>query len=55
MAGTTIKKLQKNKCYCLLKQKDINLKKCKLFECSRWKKCKTKTNNDIDKDLARKT
>ena len=51
MANTTIKKLKKDKCYCMSKDKDINLKKCKLFECHRWKKCMQKTNRDIDKDL----
>lgn len=51
MAGTTLKKLTKNKCYCVKKGKDINLKDCILFDCSRWKKCKGKTNADIEKDM----
>ena len=51
MAGTTVKKLKKDRCYCLNKDKDISLKKCNLFECHRWKKCMQKTNKDIDKDL----
>lgn len=54
MVGTTIKKLQKNKCYCLKQNKDISLKKCDLVSCNRWKKCMTKTNNDINKDLKRR-
>lgn len=51
MAGTTLKKLMKNRCYCVIKSKDIPLKECKLFNCSRWKSCKTKTNKDIAKDM----
>lgn len=51
MAGTTLKKLMKNKCYCRVKQKDINLSECKLFNCNSWKKCMKKTNNDINKDM----
>ena len=51
MPSTTINKLKKNKCYCSLKKKDISLKKCNGFQCSRWKKCMVKTNKDIDKDL----
>lgn len=51
MAGTTLKKLMKNRCYCIVKSKDIPLKECKLFNCSRWKSCKTKTNKDIAKDM----
>lgn len=51
MAGTTLKKLANNKCYCILKTQDISLKKCQLFDCSRWKKCMKKTNNDIEKDI----
>ncbi len=51
MTGTTLKKLMKNRCYCVVKSKDIPLKECKLFNCSRWKSCKTKTNKDIAKDM----
>lgn len=51
MTKTSIKKIKQNKCYCLIKKQDILLKDCHLFECSRWKKCMTKTNNDINKDL----
>lgn len=51
MVGTTLKKLMKNKCYCLLKTKDIKLSECNLFNCGRWKKCMKKTNNDINKDM----
>lgn len=54
MVGTTIKKLQKNKCYCLAKKKDISIKKCKLFQCHRWKKCMQKTNSDINRDLKKR-
>lgn len=53
MPATTLKKLQNNKCYCLKKEKDISLKNCTLFNCGRWEKCKTKTNNDINKDMKR--
>lgn len=52
--ATTLKKLSKDKCYCTKKQKDISLKDCELFDCSRWKKCMTKTNNDINKELKRR-
>lgn len=51
MVGTTIKKLKESMCYCTSKEKDINLKECRLFDCHRWKKCMQKTNKDIDKDL----
>lgn len=51
MPSTTLKKLMKNKCFCLKKGEDINLKKCDLFSCNRWKKCMKKTNSDIDKDI----
>lgn len=51
MAGTTLKKLMKNKCYCSKKGKDISLKECILFNCGRWKKCMNKTNSDINKDM----
>ena len=54
MAGTTLKKLANNKCYCILKTQDIALKKCQLFDCGRWKKCMKKTNNDIEKDMQKK-
>ena len=36
----------KNRCYCVIKSKDIPLKECKLFNCSRWKSCKIKTNKN---------
>lgn len=48
---TTLKKLMHDKCYCAKQDKDISLKNCTLFNCSRWKKCMKKTNNDIQKDL----
>ena len=51
MAGTTIKKLQLDKCYCGRRKKDISLLDCNLFECGRWKKCMSKTNSDINRDL----
>lgn len=51
MVGTTFKKLMKDKCYCTKKGEDIKLADCALFDCNRWKKCKNKTNADIDKDL----
>ena len=51
MAGATLKKLMKDKCYCTKKGEDIKLADCALFDCNRWKKCKNKTNADIDKDL----
>ena len=51
MKKTTLKKLANNKCYCLKKDKDINLKKCSLFDCNRWKKCMQKTNREIDKEV----
>lgn len=51
MAGTTLKKLTNSRCYCMIKSKDIPLKECKLFNCSRWKSCRKKTNNDISKDM----
>lgn len=51
---TTLKKLIKDKCYCMKVDKDISLQKCNLFSCNRWKKCMQKTNNDINKDLKRK-
>lgn len=54
MSKTTLKKLSNNKCYCIKQQKDIFLKDCSLFDCGRWKKCMTKTNNDINKDLKRR-
>lgn len=54
MAGTTINKLKKDKCYCSKKNKDIKISDCILFECGRWKKCMTKTNKDIDKDLIKR-
>lgn len=54
MAGTTIKKIKKDKCYCSKKGKDISILECNGFECNRWKKCMTKTNKDIDKDLKKK-
>ena len=51
MTGTTLKKLMKDKCYCLIKDKDISLEQCQLFNCHRWKKCMQKTNKDIEKDM----
>ena len=54
MVSTTLKKLQKNKCYCSKKDKDIYIEDCDGFECGRWKKCMKKTNNDINKDLKRR-
>ena len=54
MASTTLKKLANDKCFCLKKGKDIILKECNLFDCSRWKKCMKKTNSDIAKDLKRR-
>ena len=51
MAGTTLKKLRKNRSYGVVKPKDLLLKECKLFNCSRWKSCKIKTNKDIAKDM----
>ena len=54
MAGTTLKKLANNKCYCILKTQDVSLKKCRLFDCNRWKNCMKKTNNDIEKDMQKK-
>lgn len=51
MKKTTLKKLKKNKCYCMKKEEDINLKECSLFECHRWKSCMKKTNKEIDKDI----
>ena len=47
MSGTTLEKLKINKCYCLKKKEDINLTDCNGFECSRWKKCMQKSNNDV--------
>ena len=52
--ATTLKKLAKNKCYCIKNKKDIKLADCLLFECNRWKKCMQKTNKDINKDLKKK-
>ncbi len=43
--------LKKNKCLCLKSDEPITLKKCKLFQCKQWKKCMTKTNNKINKEL----
>lgn len=54
MATTTIKKLQKNKCYCAKQKKDIDLIECVGFDCGRWKKCMTSTNKHIDNDLKKK-
>lgn len=51
VVGTTLKKMKNNKCYCIKKDKDIKIKDCDCFECSRWKKCMQKTNNDINKEL----
>lgn len=51
---TTIKKLQKNKCYCLKRDKDISLKKCDMADCHRFKSCIRKTNNEIDKQMGGK-
>ena len=48
---TTLKKLQKNKCYCLRRDEDISLKECDINECHRWKACMKKTNNEIDKQM----
>lgn len=48
---TTIKKLQKDMCYCLKAEEDIPLSKCLSAECHRFKSCMAKTNNDIDKDM----
>ena len=53
MKKTTLNKLKKNKCYCLKKQEDILLSDCTAFQCNRWKKCMTKTNNDINKESRR--
>lgn len=47
---TTIKKLQKNKCYCLKQDKDISLIECNV-DCHRFKSCMKKTNNEIDKQM----
>ena len=52
--ATTLKKLSNNKCYCIKKDKDINLKECSLFDCNRWKKCMQKTNKEINHDLKKK-
>ena len=54
MSKTTLKKLIKDKCYCIKKEKDIDLKDCVLFNCNRWKKCKSKTNADIDKEIKKR-
>lgn len=48
---TTIKKLQKDMCYCLKADEDIPLSKCLGVECHRFKSCMIKSNNDIDKDM----
>ena len=48
---TTVKKLQKNICYCLRLDKDISLKRCLGAECHRFKSCMNKTNSDINKDM----
>lgn len=48
---TTIKKLQKDICYCLKAEEDIPLSKCLSAECHRFKSCMIKTNNDINKDM----
>ena len=52
--ATTLKKLLKNKCYCIKKGEDIKLEQCSLFDCSRWKKCMQQTNKEINKDLKKK-
>ena len=54
MSGTTIKKLQNDKCYCTKQKGDIKILDCILFECGRWKKCMAKTNKDVDKDLKKR-
>ena len=51
MVGTTLKKLKKNKCYCIKIDKDIKIEDCNGFDCGRWKKCMKKNNNDINKEL----
>lgn len=48
---TTIKKLQKNKCYCLKRDKDISLDECEISDCHRWKACMKKSNNEISKQM----
>ena len=50
MVITTLEKLQKDKCFCMKASKDIPIQDCILFDCNRWKKCMTKTNNDIKKE-----
>lgn len=54
MGETTLNKLKKNTCYCSKKNKNISLSLCSGFECGRWKKCMTKTNKDIDRDLKKR-
>lgn len=51
---TTVKKLQRNICYCLRLDEDISLKRCLGAECHRFKSCMAKTNNDINKDMHKK-
>lgn len=51
---TTIKKLQKNMCYCLKREEDISLDLCQIGDCHRFKSCLNKTNNDIDKEMEKK-
>lgn len=55
MSKTTLNQLKKDKCYCSKKQKSIPLSDCTLFNCGRWKKCMKKTNNDIAKEIERRS
>lgn len=53
MKSTTVALLQKNKCYCLKKEKVIAISKCDLINCSREKKCRAKSNRDYEKSVKR--
>ena len=50
---TTLKKLINNRCFCLKEDADINIEDCRFITCKRWKKCMTKANKDIERDLKR--